>query len=945
MGLFSWIGRLFGSKPAPQRGDVVQEMIASLSSTSWYYQRDGQRVGPYSLQRLQQLLQAGLLTLNDRVQHEGATTWVLLSSVLPAAEAMPAAPSAPPKPASAPPRPASPPKAAAPAPAPSSTADEWFCTRDGKARTGPFSLPQLQKMLQGGLIPPRIMVWREGMPQWQELSTVLAVLFPSQPPRTDVLHTPTGPVGTEAGYSPQATSWCLSVDRKYVYRGESLSSIQSKYRNRQIGAGAIVWRPGLPGWVPVTSLEGIATPAPSATPAAPAPTPAAAPVSLTAPPYDKIHQPAEMVGPEPGKAPATIGWHLTLDRKSAYRGESLASILTKLRTGEIDGSAFAWRPGLPGWVPVTLLQGAVATGTAPAPVEPRIDSPWDTTWYYQSNNVRIGPHSYTQLRQLVESGQLQLSDFVQPEGATAWVQVTFALPGVAPRPTVLPTPASPPQPAAQPGTLDLNAGDFLPIARDDLKEQAQSTARWGPWFGRRDVIPPADDPRTKLIDRGLVSNGLLTPEQLVEIHQIGAEMERIRPTLITIEHQAARSGTAAVEAERERRAQLKEQKKADAARRKQEHAEAVARRRATDIVFLGRGVSKWLDQRTSDAGKLESLGLPVLSTPAELATALGLSIPRLRWLAFHNEVAERVHYVQFTVTKKSGGLRTLSAPHKTLKAAQHWILQNIVNKLPAEGAAHGFLAGKSILTNAAPHVGQAVLLNLDLENFFPTVSFARVRSVFRRAGYSGAVATILALLCTECPRRTVQYDGKTYHVATGPRGLPQGACTSPGLSNQVARRLDRRLGGLARKLGLAYTRYADDLSLSGSLPLPVTPKEGTGAPADQPRKHGIGYVLARVRHIVEEEGFRINQKKSRILRQSTAQLVTGVVVNARPSLPRKELRRLRAILHRARREGLEAQNRAGHKHFRAWLEGKIAYVAMVRPELGAKMKSELGQLR
>ena len=89
----------------------------------------------------------------------------------------------------------------------------------------------------------------------------------------------------------------------------------------------------------------------------------------------------------------------------------------------------------------------------------------------------------------------------------------------------------------------------------------------------------------------------------------------------------------------------------------------------------------------------------------------------------------------------------------------------------------------------------------------PASPFPRIRSVFQRLGYSPAVATILALLCTECPRRPVVYDGKTYHVATGPRGLPQGACTSPALSNQVARRLDKRLTGLATRLGLRYTHF------------------------------------------------------------------------------------------------------------------------------------------
>src|SRR5262249_2539064 len=190
------------------------------------------------------------------------------------------------------------------------------------------------------------------------------------------------------------------------------------------------------------------------------------------------------------------------------------------------------------------------------------------------------------------------------------------------------------------------------------------------------------------------------------------------------------------------------------------------------------------------------------------------TIPRLRWLCFHNEAATRIHYVQFDVPKKSGGTRTLSAPHRTLAAAQAWVLANVLAKLPTEEPAHGFVAGRSTLTNARPHAGQDVVVNFDLEGFFPSIGFARVRHLFHRIGYSGAVATLLALLCTECPRKRVVYAGTPYFVATGPRGLPQGACTSPVLSNQIARKLDRRLGGLARKLSLTYTRYADDLTFS-----------------------------------------------------------------------------------------------------------------------------------
>ncbi|HEV3122486.1 MAG TPA: reverse transcriptase domain-containing protein [Isosphaeraceae bacterium] len=477
--------------------------------------------------------------------------------------------------------------------------------------------------------------------------------------------------------------------------------------------------------------------------------------------------------------------------------------------------------------------------------------------------------------------------------------------------------------------LGLEAAHFLPISRAEIKTKAQGRSLFGnPWFGRRDRIPPADDPRTHLIDRALVTHGLLSPEQLVEIHEVGAEMERVRPTEEGIQHQATMAGEAAVEAERARHAQLKARKKAEAAERKRLRAEEVAHRRATDIVFLGRGVSGRLGDRRSNLAALRQAGLPELSTPADLAGPLGLSIPRLRWLAFHTNVATRVHYVSFTVPKKSGGERTLSAPHRTLARAQRWILENIVARLPFEEPAHGFVSGRSILTNAQPHSGRAVVVNLDLEGFFPSIGFPRVRKVFERAGYSPAVATILALLTTECPRREVVFQGKTYFVATGPRGLPQGACTSPGLSNQVARRLDRRLQGLANRLNICYTRYADDLTFSG----------------DEALRQRVGYLLARVRHIALDEGFTVNEAKTRVLRQNAAQMVTGLVVNQRPGVRRRDIRRLRAILHRARFEGLDRQNRAGRPNFHAWLRGKIAFVAMARPEVGARLKSELDAL-
>src|SRR5262249_6559427 len=142
------------------------------------------------------------------------------------------------------------------------------------------------------------------------------------------------------------------------------------------------------------------------------------------------------------------------------------------------------------------------------------------------------------------------------------------------------------------------------------------------------------------------------------------------------------------------------------------------------------------------------------------------------------------------------------------------------------------------------------------------------------------------------------------------------------------RKLDKRLLGLAARLGITYTRYADDLTFSGSAEL----------------NERVGYLMARVRHIAQDEGFTVNEKKSRVMRRNRAQAVTGVVVNDRLSLDRTELRRLRAILHRAKHEGLDAQNRDGRPNFRAWLEGKIAFVSMVRPDVGEKLRATLDAL-
>lgn len=509
-----------------------------------------------------------------------------------------------------------------------------------------------------------------------------------------------------------------------------------------------------------------------------------------------------------------------------------------------------------------------------------------------------------------------------------------------PQPPVPPKAAAPPRttppgrPRAAQSTpvASLDASRFTPLADAEVRRQAQDVGpAWqSPGFGRRDLIPPVGDPRTDLIDRALVGHGLITPDELTEIHSAGAEMDAVRPDLAVAAQLGAQAGERAVARSRAERQALKEKKRAEAAERRRRHAEEVARRRTTDIVFLGRGVSRGLADRRANVEKLQRAGLPVLAAPADVAQALGLEIPRLRWLAFHAEAAARTHYVRFTVPKKSGGTRELAAPHKKLAARQSWILREILAKLPVSAAAHGFIPGRNTLTNAGPHVGRAVVVNADLKDFFPSITFPRVAGAFVALGYSPAAATILALLCTESPRREVVLAGKRWHVATGPRALPQGACTSPALSNLVSRRLDARLGGLAAKLGWAYTRYADDLTFSAP------------DPAADAR---TGYLLARVRHIAQGEGFVVNEKKTRVQRPNTAQVVTGIVVNRRAGVRRRLVRRIRAILHRARGAGGLAAQARGRPRFEAWLRGMIAYIGGINADQGARLRAALDEVR
>ncbi|WP_157308604.1 reverse transcriptase family protein [Chitinophaga tropicalis] len=357
--------------------------------------------------------------------------------------------------------------------------------------------------------------------------------------------------------------------------------------------------------------------------------------------------------------------------------------------------------------------------------------------------------------------------------------------------------------------------------------------------------------------------------------------------------------------------------------KRREKAAAWAAEKERSVVYLGEDVSAGLNKTFSDITRLSAAGLPILHDGVGLAAAMGITLGKLRFLSYNRKVEEVSHYKRFYLPKKSGGRRLISAPMPQLKAAQYWVLQNILYKIPGSQSAHGFIPGRSIVTNAQQHVGKDVVINIDLRDFFPTIVYKRVKGMFCKLGYSEQIATILALLCTEPERDQVMLDGKEYHVANTNRHLPQGAPCSPAITNIICYRLDKRFEGLAKKFNYTYTRYADDMTFSTS-----------GETAGK-----AGQLLWAVKKVVKEEGFTIHPDKLKVMRKGDKKEVTGIVVNEKMSLDRTTLRKFRALLHQVSVSGF-AGKKWGNGNIVSSMEGYINYVQMVKPETGKQLKDK-----
>jgi RNA-directed DNA polymerase len=341
------------------------------------------------------------------------------------------------------------------------------------------------------------------------------------------------------------------------------------------------------------------------------------------------------------------------------------------------------------------------------------------------------------------------------------------------------------------------------------------------------------------------------------------------------------------------------------------------------IAGRGRMVPAFVEQGMASAeGAPRSWEVPQIATLGDLAGELGLHPDDLGWLTAYG-TAE--HYRLRWHEKKSGGFRLIEMPKGLLKHGQRRVLRHILDFIPPHEAAKGFRKGSSVRDFVEPHTGKHVLVRLDLEDFFPSITATRVLRVFLTAGYPEPVARALTRLTTHSAPAEILGEKS---LAWVPRRrlatphLPQGAPTSPVLANLCAFRLDCRLAGLAKAAGANYTRYADDLLFSGG--------------EDFARQ--VKRFVVTVGAVILEEGFHPNHRKTRVMRRAQKQHAAGIVLNERPNLDRREFDRLKAILTNCVRHGLQSQNREGHADFAAHLLGKLSWVAFLHPEKGRKLR-------
>lgn len=341
-----------------------------------------------------------------------------------------------------------------------------------------------------------------------------------------------------------------------------------------------------------------------------------------------------------------------------------------------------------------------------------------------------------------------------------------------------------------------------------------------------------------------------------------------------------------------------------------------------------------------NAGGLRRFGVQMfqaITSREQLANLLGVSF-RKHLVYYLYRMSEAQRYTSFTIPKKAGGTREILAPHYGLKHIQRRLADLLLDAYTPRRGVHSYVRGASILTNASTHNGQRHVLNIDLENFFPSINFGRVRGIFRAQPYlaSAEIATVLAQIC--CHKNH----------------LPQGAPTSPIVSNMICAGLDAELRKLAREYRGRYSRYCDDITFSTSAR--TFPREI--ARPEISEEGSFVLIGENLQEAIQRHGFFINEKKSRLLSRSDRQEVTGLVVNDFSNVRRTYVRNIRASLHAWQKFGPDAlQKQFQEKYFSGGegdapsftsvLYGKIQYVGAIRgfdDPVYAKLRDKYNEL-
>lgn len=254
----------------------------------------------------------------------------------------------------------------------------------------------------------------------------------------------------------------------------------------------------------------------------------------------------------------------------------------------------------------------------------------------------------------------------------------------------------------------------------------------------------------------------------------------------------------------------------------------------------------------------EETGKPFLRTVQHFSSYLGVS-PSLVRQVLHNP---SYHYREFEIPKGDNGTRQISTPKTYLKVMQWWIVDNILSSAELSSSVHGFVRGKSYVSNAVEHLGARHVLNVDIKKFFPSISTPMMEQLFRNLGYDPDGSALLAQICS--------LEGCA----------PTGAPTSPSIGNLVLAEFDVAMGALAESAGYKYTRYADDLSFSSQERIPEE-------------------FVEKINNAVESFGFHLNDDKTKFMGPGDRIEVTGIVINQFLNLSREWRNWARGYLHRA----------------------------------------------